>query len=404
MKKLRSELKMPTDASQAPTKVTVTSPLPPAQPPTPAATNSPSSHESAPSRSRRGGDDDIYEFREPEPFEFEVRGKRESPFNEDRVHHHRILPPQQKKQGKEEEEEDNTKATTVNFNDFSLISNCLIKYCYFFQQRSGSAERTKAGMTSPPRNSRSNSNATPLPLASPTEDRAATIEPIQLPASSPPPPAPAVQSEVASTAQSVIISPPHPVAERLPSPPPAEELPKSAIVAVSVIQPPMSALPHVMPALSTLAAHSVPSVKPTIKSAAAFVVEVKPEEEEEEEDDDSDDDDRMRPKRERRKTGGRKPALSREFIEDSDDDSPEDRPMKKEMAAKKDAASKSADEKTTSSSESTPSETAEDTADDAQAPATASRKLGSASMISSKVKTEDDLDVSPLEQYHLFTC
>lgn len=263
-------------------------------------------------------------------------------------------------------------------------------------------ERTKAGMTSPPRNSRSNSNATSLPLVPPPEERSVPIEPIQLPTSSPspPPPPPVAQSEVASTAQSVIISPPHPVVERIPSPPPVEEIPKSTVAAVSVIQPPMSALPHVMPALSTLAAHSVP-VKPTIKSAAAFVVEVKPEEEEEDDDDDSDDDDRMRPKRERRKTGGRKPALSREFIEDSDDDSPEDRPIKKESATKKDSVSKSADEKTTSSSESTPSETAEDTADDAQTPSTASRKLGSAIMSSSKVKTEDDLDVSQLKKNHL---
>jgi len=114
LKKIRSELKMPTDVSQVPSKVTVTSPLPPTQSHTPPSTTSPSTQESAPSRSRRGGDDDIYEFREPEPFEFEVRGKRESPFNEDRVHHHRILSPQQKKPGKEDEE-DNPKATTVTF-------------------------------------------------------------------------------------------------------------------------------------------------------------------------------------------------------------------------------------------------------------------------------------------------
>lgn len=48
-----------------------------------------------------GGDDDIYEFREPEPFEFEVRARRESPFSEDRVHHRFA----QRKSTKEEEEE-----------------------------------------------------------------------------------------------------------------------------------------------------------------------------------------------------------------------------------------------------------------------------------------------------------
>lgn len=118
---------MPTDVSQVPSKATVTSPLPPTQSHTPPSTTSPSTQESAPSRSRRGGDDDIYEFREPEPFEFEVRGKRESPFNEDRVHHHRILSPQQKKPGKEDEE-DNPKATTVTFSGFSVSIKCI---CYY---------------------------------------------------------------------------------------------------------------------------------------------------------------------------------------------------------------------------------------------------------------------------------
>lgn len=47
-----------------------------------------------------GGDDDIYEFREPEPFEFEVRARRESPFSEDRVHHRFA----QRKSTKEEED------------------------------------------------------------------------------------------------------------------------------------------------------------------------------------------------------------------------------------------------------------------------------------------------------------
>lgn len=116
---------MPTDVSQVPSKATVTSPLPPTQSHTPPSTTSPSTQESAPSRSRRGGDDDIYEFREPEPFEFEVRGKRESPFNEDRVHHHRILSPQQKKPGKEDEE-DNPKATTVTFSCSAFKSNVIV--------------------------------------------------------------------------------------------------------------------------------------------------------------------------------------------------------------------------------------------------------------------------------------
>lgn len=56
---------------------------------------------------RGGNDDDVYEFREPEPFAFEVRARRESPFSEDRVAN-RLTP---RKSPKEEEDESNKKAT-----------------------------------------------------------------------------------------------------------------------------------------------------------------------------------------------------------------------------------------------------------------------------------------------------
>ena len=53
----------------------------------------------------KGSDDDVYEFREPEPFEFEVRARRESPFSEDKTH--RFV-----HKNKEKEEESSPKKST----------------------------------------------------------------------------------------------------------------------------------------------------------------------------------------------------------------------------------------------------------------------------------------------------
>ena len=120
LKKIRSELKMPVDI--APTVAARTSPVPPSLPPPPVNSTTNTTTPSIPTASppaqqpvdfvsgSGGGDDDIYEFREPEPFEFEVRARRESPFNEDRVHHRFA----QRKSTKEEEDEPSPKkAATV---------------------------------------------------------------------------------------------------------------------------------------------------------------------------------------------------------------------------------------------------------------------------------------------------
>ena len=131
LKKIRSELKMPVDIA-ATSALKVSSPVPPSlpPPPTPLAfpnvpvvpTGPPPSSQphqqpadSLASSSGRG-DDDIYEFREPEPFEFEVRARRESPFNEDRVHHRFT----QRKSTKEEEEESSPK---------KVIASPVVNYC-----------------------------------------------------------------------------------------------------------------------------------------------------------------------------------------------------------------------------------------------------------------------------------
>ena len=131
MKKIRSELKVPIDTSSAAgSSVKVTSPAPSVSSTSSVPASSPPSHEGAPPgpRGPRGSDDDIYEFREPEPFEFEVRARRESPFNEDRVHHqHQRFPPQQsgRKSTKEEEEETSPKkaATPTSSVIFSTYKN-----------------------------------------------------------------------------------------------------------------------------------------------------------------------------------------------------------------------------------------------------------------------------------------
>lgn len=112
LKKIRSELKMPVDITPTGTAKT-SSPDPSSLPSPPTNSASPATpsiplvsspvhqHPDSAVLGPGGGDDDIYEFREPEPFEFEVRARRESPFNEDRVHHRFA----QRKPNKEEEEE-----------------------------------------------------------------------------------------------------------------------------------------------------------------------------------------------------------------------------------------------------------------------------------------------------------
>ena len=72
---------------------------------------------------RSGNDDDVYEFREPEPFAFEVRARRESPFSEDRVAN-RLTP---RKSAGEEDAENNKKATPPVFQFFYY---CLLKIIY----------------------------------------------------------------------------------------------------------------------------------------------------------------------------------------------------------------------------------------------------------------------------------
>ncbi len=121
LKKIRSELKMPVDiASTVAVKASspVPPPLPPPQTPSTVPTTTPSIPTASPPAQQPvdslasgpgGGDDDIYEFREPEPFEFEVRARRESPFNEDRVHHRFV----QRKSTKEEEDEPSPKKPTT---------------------------------------------------------------------------------------------------------------------------------------------------------------------------------------------------------------------------------------------------------------------------------------------------
>lgn len=74
----------------------------------PAAQQSPEPQKMGP---RDGNDDDVYEFREPEPFAFEVRSRRESPFSEDRVSN-RLSP---RKSPKDEEDEHNKKPTAAVF-------------------------------------------------------------------------------------------------------------------------------------------------------------------------------------------------------------------------------------------------------------------------------------------------
>lgn len=117
LKKIRTELKVPSDASSA-----TAGALAKAASPAPSTSSanfvpsSPSGHHAHDvplvQRGSRGSDDDIYEFREPEPFEFEVRGRRESPFNEDRVHHQRFPQQQQQTQRKPAKEDDEEKETT----------------------------------------------------------------------------------------------------------------------------------------------------------------------------------------------------------------------------------------------------------------------------------------------------
>ena len=109
---------MPTEAysSTAGTFAKATSPAPTASSISIVPASSPPGHHVQDSvhfvqRGSRGSDDDIYEFREPEPFEFEVRARRESPFNEDRVHHQRF-PQQQQAQQKAVKEEEEKKETS----------------------------------------------------------------------------------------------------------------------------------------------------------------------------------------------------------------------------------------------------------------------------------------------------
>lgn len=116
LKKIRSELKMPVDIPPNATAKT-SSPDPPSLPSPPVNSTSPATpcnlavsspvhqHPDSIMIGHGGGDDDIYEFREPEPFEFEVRARRESPFSEDRVHHRFA----QRKPNKEEEDEPSPK-------------------------------------------------------------------------------------------------------------------------------------------------------------------------------------------------------------------------------------------------------------------------------------------------------
>jgi hypothetical protein len=135
LKKIRSELKMPADIA-ATAAVKTSSPVPPnlPPPPTPVAfptvpavpTGSSTSQQQQPQQpvdshaSASGrGDDDIYEFREPEPFEFEVRARRESPFSEDRVHHRFT----QRKSTKEEDEESSPK---------KVIASPVVKTCFCY--------------------------------------------------------------------------------------------------------------------------------------------------------------------------------------------------------------------------------------------------------------------------------
>lgn len=174
---------------------------------------------------------------------------------------------------------------------------------------------------------------------------------------------------------------------------------------------PTSSLPHPMPPLSALAARSVTAAsRPLVVFAHKSVsVEIKPQKTEEDEDEDDEDRDADEEeedseetvvtddlksntpplKRERRKTGARK-AISREFIE-SDEDSPEDPGVSNDSTPK-------AIEEEKASSDSTPSETAED--DDPsekisqQDDSVLDRKPNSVCSNSSKLKAEEDLDVS----------
>lgn len=140
LKKLRSELKMPADGSPsaskagaagaaasvpAPTQVPSSSSVPSASPP---AQQDPATA-GVVRTGGGGGDDDIYEFREPEPFEFEVRARRESPFNEDRVSHARF-PQQQRKPGsKDDEEEPAPKKSAVCGVKSFFVATLFLKFC-----------------------------------------------------------------------------------------------------------------------------------------------------------------------------------------------------------------------------------------------------------------------------------
>ena len=144
------------------------------------------SHASGPS----GGDDDIYEFREPEPFEFEVRNRRESPMSEERVHH-RFAP---RKAVKDEEDESSIKKVTNASTVIIILSFCnsdrwYNNYNMFFLylQRAGSAERNKPTISSPSRGARPCLTATVLSVT-PAEEPETTHSAQSIGS---PPPAPA---------------------------------------------------------------------------------------------------------------------------------------------------------------------------------------------------------------------
>lgn len=192
---------------------------------------------------------------------------------------------------------------------------------------------------------------------------------------------------------------------------PIEEQPECSDPKIHDSTPHVSSttLPQPMPALSTLAAHSiaVASRPPVVFAHKSACIEVKPckaeedveseegDAEEEEEDSEemsvAEENKSSTPplKRERRKGGARK-AISREFIE-SDEDSPED------PGASNDSTPKVCEEEK-ASSDSTPSETAEDEdpveGNNESEEVIAIRKHNSDSTVPSKSKAEEDLDVS----------
>lgn len=424
LKKIRSELKMPVDIAATTIALKVSSPVPPSLPPPPipiAVSTVPTTStvlspmqqqqhavESQASASGRG-DDDIYEFREPEPFEFEVRTRRESPFSEDRVHHRFT----QRKTTKEEEEDPSPKKTNA------------------MPVRSGSNERSKSVITSPPRGGRPCSTAItvpvvppeeseltqetptascPSPVASQPSDDVISIAPFSNAQSPPPPPSPL------PTLPTLPIGPASPKAV---DPPVEEEIltkeqPQASAVNCLDLAPPIASPSPVlpMPAIPAIAARPVmaASSAPVVFAHKSTSLEVKLRKAAEEHEDDNGDADeeedgveedspandtksnRLPSKRERRKAGARK-AISREFIE-SDEDSPED-----PGAASDTTANKVVDDEKTSS-DSTPSEIAEDDepADKDNEPdcLLAVRKHSPNCSSPLKLKTDEDLDENSL--------